>query len=67
MALHKSRHELIVRLEARIVFDLRFQAVDLADMPNRMLLASSSTFPQRDLDEGTAKQDRGQRVFAPKG
>ena len=48
----------------RIVLDLRIQAVDLAHMTGRMLVARSAAFMQRDLDERPAKQNRGQWVFA---
>ncbi len=64
MALHEPRHELIVRLKARVVFALRIQTVDLTDMPSRVFVACGAAFVQRDLDESPAEQDRGQWVFA---
>jgi hypothetical protein len=51
-----------VRLEIRIVFELCVQAVNLADLPSRMFVASGAAFLQRDLDEGAAQQNRGRRT-----
>ena len=63
----ESRHELFVRLKARIVLDLHIQAVDLADMAGRVLVARCAAFMQRDLDERPAEQNRGQWLFAFEG
>ena len=57
-------HELLVRLETRVVLNLRIQAINLTDMPGRVFVACGTTFTQCDIDEGAPEQNRGQWIFA---
>ena len=64
MHFSQPRHELLVRLEILVVLYLRVQAINLSDMPRRVLVACGTTFTQRDIDERAPEQNRSQRVFA---
>jgi len=64
MHLSETRHELVVSLEANVVFDLCVQAVDLMNVACSMLVTSGTPFLQREFDKGPTQQDRGQWVFA---
>jgi hypothetical protein len=55
---------LVVRLETRIVFDMRIQAIDLADTPCRLLVARSAAFCSVTSMRASTEQDCGQCVFA---
>ena len=56
-----------MRLEPRVILALRIQAIGFTGMSCGMHVACGTAFLQRDLDERTAKQHRGQWMLAFEG
>jgi hypothetical protein len=53
-----------MRLEFRVVFNLRIETVDIVDTPDGIPIAHGEALLQSHLDPGPTQQDSRQRTFA---